>query len=69
MRGPRAPWTPARKGLSHTTPLEGCFESGHDPSEAHEEARVTPDRGLPLHISDLRARVSRDRGRCPANPP
>jgi len=30
--------------------------------------RVTPDRGFPPHIPHLRARVSRDRGRCFATP-
>jgi len=30
--------------------------------------RVTPDRGFPPHIPHLRARVSRDRGRCLATP-
>jgi len=32
------------------------------------EGRVTPDRGFPPHIPHLRARVSRDRGRCLATP-
>jgi len=30
--------------------------------------RVTPDRGFPPHIPHLRARVSRDRGRCLSTP-
>jgi len=30
--------------------------------------RVTPDKGFPPHIAHLRARVSRDRGRCLATP-
>jgi len=35
------------KGLCHTTPLGGCYETGHDPSPAHAGGRVTPDRGFP----------------------
>jgi len=42
--------------------------TGHDPSQAHAGGSVTPDRGFPPHIPHLRARVSRDRGRCLATP-
>jgi len=42
--------------------------TGHDPSPAHAGGRVIPDRGFPPHIPHLRARVSRDRGRCLATP-
>jgi len=46
------PWgfqdTPPR-GLSHATPLGGCYVTGHDPSPAHAGGRVTPDRGFPPH--------------------
>jgi len=54
--------------LSHITPLGGCYGTGHDPSPAHAGGRVTPVRGFPPHIPHLRARVSRDRGRCLATP-
>jgi len=56
------------RGLSHATPLGGCYVTGHDPSPAHAGGRVTPDRGFPPHIPHLRARFSRDRGRCLATP-
>jgi len=56
------------RGLSHATPLGGCYVTGHDPYPAHAGGRVTRDRGFPPHIPDLRARVSRDRGRCLATP-
>jgi len=56
-------------GPSHATPLGGCYVTGHDASPAHAGGRVTPDRGFPPHIPHLRARVSRDRGRCLATPP
>lgn len=35
------------RGLSHATPLGGCYVSGHDPSPAHAGGRFTPDRWLP----------------------
>jgi len=52
--GPRATWTPAQGGLSHTTPLGGCYVTGHDPSPAHAGGRVTPDRGFPPQTRAVR---------------
>ena len=68
MRGPRALWAPAQAGLSHATPLEGCYVSGDDPSPAHAGGRVTFDGGFSPQIPQLVARVSRDRGLCCATP-
>jgi len=42
--------------------------TGHDPFPAHAGGRVTPDRRFPPRVPHLRARVSRDRGRCLATP-
>jgi len=56
------------KGMSHATPLEGYYVTGQDRSPAHAGGRVTPDRGFPPHILHLRARLSRDQGRCLATP-
>jgi len=55
-------------GLSHATLLERCYVTSHDPSPAHAGGRVTPDREFPAHIPHVRARISRDRGRCLATP-
>ena len=52
MCGPRAPWTPAQRGLSHATPLGGCYVSGHDPSPPHAGGRVTPERGFPRQAAE-----------------
>ena len=35
------------RGLSHGTPLGGCYVTGHDPSPAHSGGRVTPYKGSP----------------------
>ena len=45
---PRAPWPPTRpRGVSHATPLWGCYVIVRDPSPAHAGSPVTTDRGFP----------------------
>jgi len=69
VSGPRAPWTPAQGGLCHTTPLGGCYVSGHDPSPAYAGGRVTPERGFPPHSRAAAEAGARRRGRHPPSGP
>ena len=55
------------RGLSHATPLEGCYMSGHDPSPAYARGRVTPDRRFPPQVSWLRG-WGRTADGCPSPP-
>jgi len=65
---PSGSLTTRPRGLSHATPLGGCYVVVRGPSPAHAGSRVTPDRQFAPHITHLRARVSRDRGQCLATP-
>jgi len=56
------------RGVSHANPLGGCYVVVSGTSTAHAGVGVAPDREIPPHTPHLRARASRDQGRCLSTP-